>query len=108
MKIYRQGDVLLREVEDIPTDQKHETQILAYGGHSGHIHEMEKEKSQVFVTPDGGLYVDVMQTAKLQHIHETTRSKADHNTITVPPGMYQVVIQQEYDAFAKVVRQVYD
>jgi len=91
--MYRQGDVLIRRVSEIPADAKPVKRdggrvILAYGEVTGHAHAMT----------DGGVaqmevgtqrFLRVTNSAELRH--------EEHSTITVEPGAYEVIIQREYD-----------
>lgn len=43
MKIYRQGDVLIRQIKSIPTETTvRKNGILAYGEVTGHAHKVEE------------------------------------------------------------------
>lgn len=91
--LFRQGDVLLRRVMAVPTDAvlaKQENRIvLAYGEVTGHAHAIhDLEAVEVFVRPDGTMYLSVKACAELKH--------EEHGTITLPPGNYERVLQREY------------
>ena len=93
IKIYRQGDVLLREVKTVPADAliaKQENRIvLAYGEVTGHAHAIhDLDAVDVFVKTDGTMYLSVKT--------ETTLNHEEHGTITLPTGNYERVIQREY------------
>lgn len=97
-KTFRQGDVLLCQVEEIPLDaivaEKKDSQgnariVLAYGEVTGHAHAIhDLDKVDVFVNGDGTMYIDVREPAGLQH--------EEHGRIELPAGRYQRVIQREY------------
>lgn len=94
MKIYRQGDVLLREVRSIPKDAKHkqpkERIVLAYGEVTGHAHAIhDLENVDVFIGANGEMYLGVKRDVALEH--------EEHATITLPPGNYERVLQREYE-----------
>ena len=93
-RTYRQGDVLLVEVAQIPVNAKAVRRvggrvILAEGEVTGHRHAIS----------DGGVellelgerrYLNVPETgAELRH--------EEHTKIDVTPGAYEVVIQREFD-----------
>lgn len=93
MKLYRQGDVLLREVKSIPAaaqPQKPTDRIvLAYGEVTGHAHAIaDLESVDVFVGPEGQMYLRVKETVALRH--------EEHAPITLPPGDYERILQREY------------
>ena len=84
MRIYRQGDVLLREVQ-IPTGaQPITTDILVRGEATGHAHRVRgmqvlQHEQRMFVRGEGQL------------THE------EHDLVTVPKGDYEVLRQREYN-----------
>lgn len=93
MKIYRQGDVLLRQIKTIPIDaiqqKKEKSIVLAYGEVTNHCHQIhDLDKVDVFVKRDGTMYLSVKEDAPLQH--------EEHGTITLPAGNYKRVLQREY------------
>lgn len=97
-QIYRQGDVLLRQIAKIPTDvtvaEKKDQGgrsriVLAYGEVTGHAHAItDLDKVDVFVKGDGTMYLAVKDSAELKH--------EEHGTIVLPAGNYERVIQREY------------
>lgn len=96
--MFRQGDVLLRRVSEIPTDAVvadkkdqfgNDRIVLAYGEVTGHAHAIhDLDSVDVFVKGDGTMYLEVKSEASLQH--------EEHATIALPPGNYERVIQREY------------
>lgn len=106
-KIYRQGDVLLHPVSALPAgcqpvaNDPDNAVVLARGKVTGHRHRLDGGVAEL-VRPAsemmGGGYVRLSQEAPL--VHE------EHDTITLPAGLYKLVIQREYDEAA--VRQVAD
>lgn len=95
MKLFRQGDVLVRQVEEIPTGLRTVPRdngrvILAYGEVTGHAHAVEGDVE--FLAADLADLEDrfLRVEAEAQVVHE------EHDTITLPPGNYRVVRQREY------------
>ena len=98
MNIFRQGDVLLRQVKSVPSaaklapkqDQSGNPRIvLAYGEVTGHAHAIhDLDNLDVFVKEDGTMYLTVKSPTELRH--------EEHGTILLPPGSYERVIQREY------------
>lgn len=96
--LYRQGDILIRRIEGVPTTAKAQptanSLTIALGEVTGHAH--------VLVAPAGSgiqaiapyrdetdtLFFSLMADAFLRH--------DEHATIALPPGEYQVVRQREY------------
>jgi hypothetical protein len=91
-KMFRQGDVLLREVKSIPKTAKREKRtgpiVLALGEVTGHKHQILDPDVEVFVKSDGTMYLKVDGEAALQH--------EEHGTIVLPAGNYERVQQREY------------
>lgn len=93
-RMVRQGDVMLKPVEQLPLGAQLAKRaggrvILAEGEVTGHHHAirdagvglLEVEGRRFLRVPDAG--------ARLEH--------EEHSTIEVEPGLYEVVIQREYD-----------
>lgn len=114
MKMYRQGDVLLVEVKDIPKRAKDITPkdriVLAYGEVTGHAHAFYPEVSerpmeklrQRFASNDPKKLLkaklwDAGAERFLQVMEKTALRHEEHSAIEVPPGNYKVVRQREFD-----------
>ena len=112
MKMYRQGDVLVKQVkrraqtgQDVREDGR---VILAHGEATGHAHEVVAADpspgetvvppAQFFEEPDGKRFLFINRPCALTH-HE-------HGLIALPPGCYEVIRQREYSPTA--LRQVAD
>lgn len=111
-KSARQGDVLLVKIDALPAGlietkrDKIGRIVLAHGEKSGHGHAI-REKSVTSLRmagtePDptgvsGGVdFIEVGGSgATLNHEYESGQM-AEHHPITLPPGFYKVVLQQEY------------
>ena len=102
MKMYRQGDVLLEQMESIPKGlKKLERLIVAYGEVTGHAHRFDCKLGdgvELLEDDKGNLFVRVAKTTEL--VHE------EHETLTIPPGDYKYVPQREYSPEA--IRRVQD
>jgi hypothetical protein len=99
MKLYRQGDVLFRQIEKLPKGQrtKRANATVAYGEVTGHSHQLaveDRQAAEVLEIGDG-LFVHVSQ-AGLRIEGGATFVHEEHGPITLPPGNYEVVIQREY------------
>lgn len=89
--LYRQGDVLIVRVDEVPSGGLQETKkwLVAEGEATGHAHVLE-------VDAGGTLLVDVDQEfcrimgANGLLVHD------EHTTIELPPGDYKTVRQREY------------
>lgn len=90
---YRQGDVLLVAAE-LPRFldggwKQAESGVLAEGEATGHAHRADLDHAHVWVNLAGQLYVVNREAATVTH--------EEHAPITLPPGAWRVVRQQEYD-----------
>lgn len=97
---YRQGDVLLIPVNDIPSNLKKTKKVrLANGEVTGHHHSIFSG-AVGFADEEEALaqFVEVSEPTELVH--------QEHAPISIPPGKYQSVIQSEYSPEA--IRRVAD
>lgn len=103
---YRQGDVLIERIESIPQKAiKAKTKVVAEG--EGHHEHVVDEETQIML--DGkDMYLAVNSAGKLEHVVKDTRTKAEHNTIDLPPGNYRVIQQREYDPYEDMIRDLLD
>ena len=99
----RQGDVLIRQIDQIPTEAAEiNEKIIAVGeGHHEHkvigeIDVFENEKS---------LYLKVNTNGKLVHVKTGTTIQADHLPIALPAGNYEVIHQREYNAYEATIHE---
>ena len=102
-KIYRQGDVMVMEVGEIPSKAKKEKNkkmiVLAYGEITGHMHALCDEKVELYKDQETE-YLKIMEDAWLRHgTKEQIKNKQngdDHSAINIPAGNYIVIHQREY------------
>lgn len=98
MNQYRQGDVFLEEVSDLPDSirrldhRKTYDIILAYGEVTGHAH-------RIGMTEDVFFFEDLND--KNQNFLKVDNNPVylrheEHETIEIPPGLYVVRRQREY------------
>jgi len=102
MKVYQQGDVLFKQVAEIPRgDMEIVTSgILVEGEATGHHHKL-MPNSQVQAVKIGALlYVIAHVATKILH--------QEHKEIMLPPGVFFVDRVKEYDHFKEEVRRVID
>lgn len=87
MNTYRQGDLLITQVDSIPKGLKErKSLVLVYGEATGHAHRLTNGK--VFEGKDNLLYLMLNKGADL--VHE------EHKTISLKKGKYMVIRQKEY------------
>ncbi len=92
-KIYRQGDVLIVQTDELPEDlapipMDKGDNILAYGEVTGHAHRLKGSTSQFQQDRSGARYLTVPKEAPLTH--------EEHTTIVLPKGNYRIIQQVEY------------
>ena len=89
--LYRQGDVVLVSVEELPAkalaEAVEDRLVLAHGEVTGHAHVIDPTMAKAFRLNEE-LYLEVSTGAALSH--------EEHATLQIKPGIYKVVIQREY------------
>lgn len=91
--MYRQGDVLIVPIKEIPKDAKPGVRengriLLAHGEATGHAHAIAEPEAEI-LEAGGDRYVRVgNKGAAVTH--------EEHGPIALPPGKYRVVLQREY------------
>jgi hypothetical protein len=89
--MFRQGDVLLVRVDDMPSGRPVEAErgrlVLARGEATGHHHSVAVEDAEL-VDAAEGVFLRVMASTPVVH--------QEHAPITLDPGTYRVVRQREY------------
>ena len=91
--MYRQGDVLIVPINQIPKDVKpipldNDRIVLAYGEVTGHAHAIKSKTTSFWTTDAGKRYLQVKVQALLKH--------EEHSEIVLPAGDYEVFQQREY------------
>ena len=102
------GDVQFKQVSGLPANAiKVNNKPLAYGEISGHVHIMTGDVDLFEI--DGKTFAVVNKDgARLQHVMEHNVTPkcmtevaelpvADHKSILLPPGIYEVGIQKQYN-----------
>ncbi len=90
MKLYRHGDVLIKEVNINPTKgKKRRNNVLAHGEVTGHCHQIIDGAAAMWDFDDK-VYLEVQD--KL-----ATLSHEEHHALKLPKGNYEIIIQREYD-----------
>src|SRR5712664_3331510 len=86
-RMYRQGDILLTLIDQLPEGlTPRPGNVIVEGEATGHIHRLSE--GQVLQDAQGNLYLEVL--AATQVVHQ------EHHPIHLAPGYYQITRQQEY------------
>jgi len=97
-KIYRQGDVLVREVSTKEFNRQRGAElaneegriILARGEATGHSHSIDARVGRLFEDSRPGIcYLLLDESGLLEH--------QEHSPISLPKGVYEVIRQREYE-----------
>ena len=98
----QQGDVIIERVGRLPNGcRKLDHLVLAEGEVTGHKHEIILQGDLIeLYEKDNKMYVKAKSKGLLKH--------AEHKTIEVDPGIWEVRKVREKDHFADEVREVRD
>lgn len=107
------GDVIIEKIDKLPKEfdklEKEPKDTLAYGEVTGHSHKLFRMSDlpvdgaaafDLRVSPDGFRYLKVAEPVEVRH--------QEHDPRVIPPGIYRIGIQREYDPYTKLIRQVAD
>jgi hypothetical protein len=87
---FRQGDVVLRRVKNLPWGVRPQPQgPLAIGEATGHSHRFEAGDTVQLWERGGRRFVEVFAPSRLLH--------EEHREILIPPGIYEQLAEREYD-----------
>ncbi len=92
-KQFRQGDVLLLQVDFLPpdatpADPENGRIVLAEGEATGHAHAVSASGAVLLRTPGGQRYLRLERGSEI--VHE------EHRSISLPAGQYEVIRQREF------------
>ena len=98
-KMWRQGDVFILSVGDLPDGLTGTRPVLAEGEITGHAHRIADPTTAQMFSGNGGAFSQVIAQS-------TTIVHEEHGPITLPRGYYAIRIQREYHP--KEIRRVVD
>ncbi len=97
---YRQGDILVQAVSSIPAQSVPAPRdggqvVLAYGEATGHRHAIADRAATLFVL-EQAQEIAARRWLQISGTEAVALAHAEHATIMLPPGLYEVRIQREY------------
>ena len=106
----RQGDVLIREVAQVPAGAKRVVRdggrvVLAYGEVTGHAHAILDHNVKLFELTDSEVdvrFLEITNSVGADVTHE------EHATVHVPAGIYEVTQPREYESTDQAPARVRD
>ena len=94
VQIIRQGDVFIKLHQDKPADaEMRKDKTLALGEVTGHHHTILTQTAEVYGVMEGVQWVVAKEESALAH--------QEHDTVTLPVGTHEIVIQREYSPEAE-------
>ena len=99
-KIFRHGDLLIREITEFPKKLKRISQngVLAEGEVTGHLHRLEG-KHEIY---------DGMSEKFFEAFEENKLTHDEHKMLKIPKGKYIVLNEREYNPWDEDIQEVYD
>ena len=98
-KLYRHGDLLIRQVDKIPESATQlSTNIIAHG-ENGNTHKLHGSH-QVYETPDNQILFTAKQDVSLKH--------EEHSTLKIKEGNYVIIQEREFEPFKNIEQEVID
>lgn len=106
------GDVLITRIDKLPSDfeemPKEPNDALEYGEVSWHVHKLFRFGEETGAAPAFDLRVDKDGIKWLKVDAYTVTKHQEHSPRVIPPGIYKISRQVEYDPYTKLARQVQD
>lgn len=104
VKIYRHGDVLLRQVTEKPSGKwrQHKRLTVQLGEATGHHHDLvgPRKNSILALEIEMRRYLELSDKCELRH--------QEHKTLQIDPGLYEVIIEREWDYIENQRKKVVD
>ena len=105
-KLYRHGDLLIKQIDHIPLSAKPlSTSIIAEGEITGHNHKLYGSH-QVYGTRHDN--PRIIEPTYFQAKEDISLKHQEHNTLKISKGNYEVVHEREYDPFKDIEQEVID
>lgn len=108
MQIIRHGEVLLKQIAELPKEAKLEKEVkkeIVAHSETGHHHILEAQKPFKVYSWNGERYLEIPELAELWH---QKTSKDVHTPHKIVPAVYKVVIKKQFDYFRGVLQRIQD
>ena len=106
-KIYRHGDLLIKQIDHIPPSaHRLSTCIIAEGEVTGHNHKLYGSH-QVYGTHSSQNHRIIVPTY-FQAKEEISLKHQEHNTLKISKGNYVILHEREYNPFQNIQKEVVD
>ena len=104
-KLYRHGDLLIRQVNKIPESAKRlSTNIVAHG-ENGNTHKLHGSHQVYGTRPDNPR---IIEPTYFQAKEEISLKHQEHDTLKISKGNYVILHEREHDPFNIVEIKVQD
>ena len=105
-KLYRHGDLLIRQVAKIPESTTQlSTSIIAHG-ENGNTHKLHGSH-QVYGTHSSQNY-RVIEPTYFQAKEEISLKHEEHSTLKIEKGNYVIIQEREFNPFKNIEQEVID
>ena len=104
-KIYRHGDLLIRQVKKIPCAIRLDTNIIAEGEVTGHNHKLYGSH-QVYGTHSEN--PRIIEPTYFQAKEDISLKHQEHATLKISKGNYVIIHEREYEPFKNIEQEVID
>ena len=104
-KIYRHGDLLIRQVKKIPCAIRLDTNIIAEGEVTGHNHKLYGSHQVYGTSPKNPR---VIEPTYFQAKEDISLKHQEHATLKISKGNYVIIHEREYEPFKDIEQEVID
>ena len=105
-KLYRHGDLLIRQVDKIPESATQlSTNIIAHG-ENGNTHKLHGSH-QVYGTHSSQNY-RIIEPTYFQAKEDISLKHQEHATLKISKGNYVIIHEREYEPFKDIEQEVID
>ncbi len=102
---YQHGENVLVPISKLPEGEIKEFKTVIVGhSETGHHHVLTSPSNMKIVEVGDRMYIETMFDSLLSH--KKTQDK--HDTLTIKPGIWEVVHKTEYNPITKALARVFD